>query len=205
LEEACPERGQAHHTDEQSEGASQGPSEGGRTGVSKFGGFRSCDEGKQVKHCNGCSTSKDKSEFWKSQSLCIVCTKDRQKSRWNSRSPKKRLEQHLKYKYGVTHQEFISAWTDQSGKCSICFDELPDLMQYANRRRGYAIDHNHETGKFRGILCLRCNSLLGMAKESSRILASAIGYLEKNGSYEHILVDNAAVARTQQAQRTRGN
>ncbi len=158
-----------------------------------------------MKHCNGCSTHKDESEFWKSQSLCVVCSKDRQKSRWNSRSPKKRLEQHLKYKYGVTHQEFISAWTAQSGECSICFDELPDLMQYANRRRGYAIDHNHETGKFRGILCLRCNSLLGMAKESSRILASAIGYLEKNGSYEHILVDNAAVARTQRTQRTRGN
>jgi hypothetical protein len=101
----------------------------------------------------------------------------------------------LKYKYGITHGEFCAAWEEQGGKCSICSTELPDLMRYDNRRRGYAIDHNHETGKFRGILCLNCNSLLGMAKDSARILAKAIGYLEKNGSYAG-LVDNAAVART---------
>ncbi len=148
-----------------------------------------------MKQCNGCKSTKEAAAFWKGQSLCIACSKDRQKSRWESRSPKKRLEQHLKYKYGVTHQEFMDAWNSQGGECSICFDKLPDLMQYKNRRRGYAIDHNHETGKFRGILCLRCNSLLGMARESSRILASAIGYLEKNGSYKNILVDNAAAAR----------
>jgi hypothetical protein len=150
-----------------------------------------------MKHCNGCSTSKDDSEFWKSQSLCIVCTKERQKTRWASRSPKRRLEQHLKHKYGVTHEEFYATWTSQGGKCAICLSELPDLMVYENRRRGYAIDHNHETGKFRGILCINCNSMLGMAKDSPRILAKAIGYLEANGFYgkDSPLVDNAAVAK----------
>jgi len=136
-----------------------------------------------VKWCNGCSTEKDASSFWKSQSLCIECTKERQSNRWKSRSPQKRLEQHLKYKYGITHKEFTKAWNKQDGKCSICDKELPDLMTYDNRRRGYAIDHNHETGKFRGILCTKCNSLLGMAEDSARILAKAIGYLEQNGSY----------------------
>jgi len=150
-----------------------------------------------VKRCNGCSTTKDLSSFWKGQSLCIDCSKERQKTRWDSRSPKKRLEQHLKYKYGVTHAKFMEAWENQHGECAICSSELPDLMTYENRRRGYAIDHNHETGEFRGILCLRCNSLLGMAKDSARVLASAIGYLEKNGSYEHMLVDNAAASRKQ--------
>jgi hypothetical protein len=150
-----------------------------------------------VKHCNGCSTTKDKTEFWKSQSLCIVCAKDRQKTRWESRSPKRRLEQHLKYKYGITREEFNQSWESQGGKCAICLIELPDLMVYENRRRQYAIDHNHDTGKFRGILCNRCNAMLGMANDSARILASAIGYLEKNGSYsKDSLVDNAAVARS---------
>ena len=136
-----------------------------------------------MKYCNGCSTERDLAKFWKGQSLCIDCSKDRQKTRWQSRTPKKRLEQHLKYKYGVTHEQFTEAWERQGGKCAICSIELPDLMTYDNRRRGYAIDHNHETMEFRGILCLHCNSLLGMARESARILASAIGYLEQNGSY----------------------
>ena len=147
-----------------------------------------------MKHCNGCKQTKELSDFWKSQTLCIECAKDRQKNRWESRSPKRRLEQHLKYKYGVTHGEFTDTWNSQDGKCAICSVALPDLMVYENRRRGYAIDHNHETGKFRGILCLKCNSLLGMAGDSARVLAKAIGYLEKNGSYA-VVVDNAAVAR----------
>jgi hypothetical protein len=72
---------------------------------------------------------------------------------------------------------------NQSNKCAICESELPDLLTYENRRRGYAIDHNHDTGEFRGILCLQCNTLLGMAKDSKEILLSAINYLESKGSY----------------------
>jgi hypothetical protein len=106
-----------------------------------------------------------------------------QKTHWNSRTPLKRLEQHLKYKYGISHAEFSKAWDDQSGSCAICKIELPDLMVYDNRRRGYAIDHNHETNEFRGILCLKCNTLLGMACDSTDVLYSAIDYLETRGSY----------------------
>jgi len=103
------------------------------------------------------------------------------------------LIQHLKYKYNVSLEQFEEAWEAQEGLCKICSKELPDLMVYENRRRGYAIDHNHETGDFRGILCLKCNSLLGMACDSVEILERAIVYLKENGSYS--LVDNAAASR----------
>lgn len=149
-----------------------------------------------MKRCNGCSAEKECAEFWKGQSLCIACAKERQKTRWESRSPKRRLEQHLKYKYGITHEQFYAAWDSQKGECAICSSALPDLMTYESKRRGYAIDHNHDTGEFRGILCLKCNSLLGMAGDSPRILAKAIGYLETNGFYgKGDIIDNAAVAR----------
>jgi len=137
-----------------------------------------------MKHCPVCKSDKELSQFWKGQYCCIDCQKVKQKTVWASRTPKKRLEQHLKYKYGVSHQEFMDAWQKQSGCCAICSETLPDLMVYENRRRGYAIDHNHETGDFRGILCLNCNSLLGMARDSKRILQKAINYLDNNGSYE---------------------
>lgn len=81
----------------------------------------------------------------------------------------------------------------QNGCCAICASELPDLMSYDGKRRGYAIDHNHESGEFRGILCLMCNSLLGMAKDCVSILESAIGYLHEKGSYSQI--DNMAAGR----------
>ena len=144
------------------------------------------------KHCNGCNETKPlKGNFWKGQSLCIVCSKDRQKNRWNSRSPKKRLEQHLKYKYSLTVNQLNAALNSQKGGCAICEEVLPDLLVYNNRKRGYAIDHNHETGEFRGILCLNCNSMLGMARDNPSILEKASVYLQERGSYH-----NAAVARS---------
>jgi len=46
-----------------------------------------------------------------------------------------------------------------------------------------AIDHNHNTGEFRGVLCKQCNRALGMFKDSSMILRNAVEYLEAFGSY----------------------
>jgi len=144
------------------------------------------------KHCNGCRSNKPlEGNFWKGQSLCIECVKDRQKNRWGSRTPKKRLEQHLKYKYALTINELNEALLKQNGGCAICEEMLPDLLVYNNRRRGYAIDHNHETGEFRGVLCLKCNSMLGMSRDDQKLLKKAAAYLEERGSYH-----NAAVARS---------
>jgi hypothetical protein len=147
------------------------------------------------KFCPVCSEEKQIADFWKGQYCCIDCQKQKQKKSWNSRTPKKRLEQHLKYKYGITHSEFSKAWDEQNGCCSICKKELPDLMVYENRKRGYAIDHNHVTGEFRGILCLPCNSVLGLAKDSVEILKAAIYYLEERGSYGLTLISNMRAAK----------
>ena len=136
-----------------------------------------------MKICPSCKSKKPFSEYWKGQYSCIDCTKEKQKTRWASRSPKKRLEQHLKYKYGVTVPKLEETLEAQDSKCAICKTDLPDLLVYENRRRGYAIDHNHDTNEFRGILCLNCNSLLGMAKDSKDILLAAVDYLESRGSY----------------------
>lgn len=133
--------------------------------------------------CNNCNLNMHKSKFWRGQSICIECSKHKQKNCWESRTPKKRLEQHLKYKYKITYDEFEKTWNNQNGCCAICLDELPDLMVYENRRRGYSIDHNHETGEFRGILCLTCNTMIGMSKDSVFVLERAIKYLCEKGAY----------------------
>lgn len=137
------------------------------------------------KSCPSCGVEKNLSgDFWKGQSYCIDCSKKKQKKCWNSRTPKKRLEQHLKYKYNLKMSDLVSALQEQGGGCAICKDTLPDLLVYEGRRRGYAIDHNHETGEFRGILCLPCNSMLGMAKDSASLLERAASYVKERGSYE---------------------
>jgi Recombination endonuclease VII len=137
----------------------------------------------EYKNCNGCKSKKPLTEFWKSQTLCIICSKERQKTRWNSRSPKKRLEQHLKYKYDLTINELMDQFKKQNENCAICEVTLPDLLVYNNRKRGYAIDHNHKNGQFRGILCLKCNSMLGMSNDNPDVLVKASSYLKERGFY----------------------
>lgn len=145
-----------------------------------------------MRKCNGCGKTKAlETGFWKGQTLCIECSKDRQKNRWNSRTPQKRLEQHLKYKYSLTIEELMNTLEKQNRACAICEGSLPDLMVYNDRKRGYAIDHNHETGEFRGILCLNCNSMLGMAKDNPKTLEKASAYLKVNGSYACFAVERS--------------
>jgi hypothetical protein len=150
-----------------------------------------------AKNCPSCNQTKEISYFWKGQSYCIPCSKQAQKTRWQSRTPQKRLEQHLRYKYGVTPEHFLQMWDSQAGLCAICESSLPDLLVYENRRRGYAIDHDHNTGKVRGILCTECNSVLGLAGDNPDILRRAAEYLDTNGHYSRkSLVDNAWAARS---------
>lgn len=136
-----------------------------------------------MKKCPVCSIEKNNDQYWKGQYLCISCQKDKQKNYWHSRTPKKRLEQHLKFKYRMEYEAFLTMWFEQDGCCAICSTELPDLLVYENRKRGYAIDHNHFTMEVRGILCLKCNSLLGMANDDPDILRKSIDYLNGRGSY----------------------
>lgn len=81
---------------------------------------------------------------------------------------------HLKFRYGITPEDFNQILSFQGEVCPVCggpFDE---------NRKGY-IDHCHKTERIRGILHMQCNTLLGMAKDKVEILKNAINYLERTG------------------------
>ncbi len=75
-----------------------------------------------------------------------------------------------KKKYGLTPAEYDRLFSDQSGKCAIC-DETPMT------KKGPVVDHGHETGKVRGILCQRCNTAIGMLRDDPMLLRKAATYL----------------------------
>jgi len=76
---------------------------------------------------------------------------------------------------GITPEQLVDRYERQEGCCAICKVEV-ELSDSA-------IDHNHTTGEFRGVLCRQCNRALGMFKDSPIILLSALEYLEAMGSY----------------------
>lgn len=72
---------------------------------------------------------------------------------------------------GVTHDEFLALLAAQDGVCAICGNGN-------DRGRQLSIDHDHATGAVRGLLCDRCNPMLGYARDSIAILRAAIAYLK---------------------------
>lgn len=77
---------------------------------------------------------------------------------------------HLKKKYGLTPEQVESMREAQGGKCAICSCYLEKPQ----------VDHNHTTGKVRGLLCGNCNRALGIFQDSSVLLRLAAEYLENN-------------------------
>lgn len=78
----------------------------------------------------------------------------------------------LRTKFGVTIEQYDEMLRAQGGRCAICLD-LP------SSKRRLAIDHNHQTGAVRGLLCGQCNTMLGKSRDSIEILLKGVGYLSR--------------------------
>jgi hypothetical protein len=73
----------------------------------------------------------------------------------------------LKANYNMTIEDYTKKYNTQKGCCWICGVFYPVLC----------VDHNHETGQTRGLLCHNCNHLLGKAQDSIKVLLNSIKYL----------------------------
>lgn len=137
----------------------------------------------RMKTCTKCGTEKSLEDFCRKKkskdgrnTQCKKCDAERfqkykeanpEKVResWrkaaNKRNHTRRLET-----YGLSHGEYDELLEKCGGKCEICREE-----------DATCIDHDHDTGEVRGLLCNNCNTGIGMLKDSPAILESAIAYL----------------------------
>lgn len=79
-------------------------------------------------------------------------------------------------KLGVTIEDYNKLVEKQNGLCAICGQVETVENQFGPR--SLCVDHDHKTGKVRGLLCSLCNHLLGNAKDNLEILQKAITYLK---------------------------
>lgn len=151
-----------------------------------------------MKTCQDCLTSKPENEFhvkrYKSgkvglRSYCKDCS-HKQREEWRKTNP---LDNERNKVYNKTHaleirgkklvkqywpqltwEQAIEMWNlllkEQNGACGICKKEKKSLH----------VDHNHTTGKVRGLLCYNCNNGLGRFKDSIEFLYNAVKYLTKD-------------------------
>lgn len=83
-------------------------------------------------------------------------------------------DKEYKKKYGISLEEYEILLNSQNGVCAICGN-----LNKTDKR--LAVDHDHKTGKVRGLLCSSCNILLGNAQDNIIILKTMIKYLESAG------------------------
>lgn len=132
----------------------------------------------KIKRCSKCKECKPVSDFYtnKRQSdgfntYCKDCQKIHNKSYQRNSD--------LKRKYGITEETYKIMFDFQNGKCAICGKEESATNQHG--LRPLVVDHNHETGEVRQLLCHSCNTAIGLMKEDTVTLANAISYLVKHG------------------------
>jgi len=81
-------------------------------------------------------------------------------------------------KFGITMKQYCDMLLAQDGKCAIC--KQVETATRNGKIKTLAVDHCHDTGNIRGLLCAQCNTMIGKAKDDRNILLSAVKYLDKH-------------------------
>lgn len=83
----------------------------------------------------------------------------------------------LKRQYGISLEEYEEMFSSQGGKCKICFDYEKGIDPRTELPFNLAVDHDHKTGRIRGLLCANCNRAIGLFKDNPETILSAHNYL----------------------------
>ena len=94
--------------------------------------------------------------------------------KYRDKNPSYRRNAHLKKKYGITQEDFDRMFLEQDGRCLICNTHQSELKTVL------CVDHSHETGKVRGLLCQRCNVGIGKFEDNINFFKRIIEYLQLN-------------------------
>lgn len=97
---------------------------------------------------------------------------------WIQKNPERRRVHERKYNYGITESEFVALVAAQNGVCAIC-KEVPQPSQRV--KDPWHVDHDHTTGRVRGLLCHFCNRALGCLKDNPQSCLNAASYLTAAG------------------------
>lgn len=125
-----------------------------------------------MKKCSMCKEHKPSDCFWKNKSkrdgLCCYCI-DCGKKRTPPHNAAGKRAYHLKTRYGITQEDYDQMLSDQHGGCAVCGGTTK-----------LAVDHDHDTGQVRGILCITCNTALAIIEDADKVRL-LLTYLEETG------------------------
>lgn len=141
------------------------------------------------KKCSCCGEVKPTTEFpklknwgkWGFHSHCKECRNKKYKKYRvdNPEKCKRRVRNSIsKKQYRLTIEDVEIILKNQNNKCAICGQEL--FLFGSSKKLTAHVDHDHKTGKVRGLLCDKCNRGLGFFRDNEEYLINAASYLKKN-------------------------
>jgi len=137
------------------------------------------------KTCSVCKQYKEADAYYTRSSTdlrlkgaCQECCRARARRYWSEKTtPDAQREANLRKSFGIGIEDYDKLLEEQKGKCKICGS------CHSTFKRRLAVDHCHDTGKIRGLLCQFCNTGLGNFKDNIELLERAKQYLENtNGN-----------------------
>jgi hypothetical protein len=142
------------------------------------------DTDSRVRVCPRCNEARPDDHFNKHRRECKTCRATAQRAyvarnreavyersrEWRT-SDRNQKRSHLRRLYGVSLERYDEMLTTQGGVCAICEQTCPT-------GRYLAVDHDHDTGLVRGLLCSKCNPGLGWFNDDPARLRAAADYLE---------------------------
>lgn len=120
--------------------------------------------------------------FWKEKIASAEDTKAYARA-WHQANKRQSKSQNLKKSYGITIDQYEEMETAQNHVCAICSKKERNVDRNTQLPRRLAVDHDHGTGKVRGLLCADCNKGLGHFYDNPELLELAIAYLRKHTRY----------------------
>ena len=126
----------------------------------------------EMKTCNRCKVEKPLTEYYKRtyssgnvgyQNNCKKCQGELRVQYWKPHQVARR-------KFGLSDEDYTTLIERSQGLCEVCNTPMGDKR---------CIDHDHKTGKIRGVLCNNCNTALGLVGDNVATLTKLIQYLER--------------------------
>ena len=133
----------------------------------------------ELKRCTKCRATKGIDEFSRNVRTkdgrahwCKTCDATHSKGYHDARGTSQQKSA-FKIKYDIDPYDYQEMFIKQEGKCAICGTHRAEV------KRRFVVDHDHETGIVRGLLCANCNNGLGRFQEDMNIVFRAYNYLRR--------------------------
>lgn len=113
---------------------------------------------------------------------CKSCRSEyyqRHRATWSEEYKQKRADDkrywRIQKKYGLTREQYEKMLLSQNSACAICLK--PEGGKYREKVIHLSVDHDHNTGRVRGLLCRDCNTAIGKLREDTEAMNRAVIYL----------------------------